>query len=244
MDLRHDPRRPETVLHGGGLCWRASTTAGSTPTTIRPPKPPYGRPRPERRARAATPLPTWGGPGRRARRPLASSAHLPTHQLPNHARTSLREWMTPPSSALPGACPGRIEARAVPGLWDVLRPVGPPSFSPTWARRSPRRASPSTRWGPTIARCGTRRSRPSAWRGLVAGAADAPGPGRRTAGDRRRTLPASPSDKPVASGAIGALDAQGVDVTRAPVTVGVMADGFRPHDHLLDGVTDSDKPVP
>lgn len=56
-------------------------------------------------------------------------------------------------------------------------------------------------------------------------------------------FPDPPSDNQWHLKAVGALDAQGVDVMRAPVTVGVMADGF---DHMitdLDGRVDFDKSV-
>ena len=56
-------------------------------------------------------------------------------------------------------------------------------------------------------------------------------------------FPDPPSDNQWHLKAVGALDAQGVDVMRAPVTVGVMADGF---DHMITdlyGRVDFDKSV-
>lgn len=79
----------------------------------------------------------------------------------------------------------------------------------------------------------------------VAGAADeaGAGPGADSPVIVGGLYPPPPSDNQWHLKAIGALDAQGVDVMRAPVTVGVMADGF---DHVitdLDGRVDFDKSV-
>lgn len=55
--------------------------------------------------------------------------------------------------------------------------------------------------------------------------------------------PNPPADNQWHLKAIGALDAQGVDVMRAPVTVGVMADGFDQMITDLDGRVDFDRSV-
>ena len=72
---------------------------------------------------------------------------------------------------------------------------------------------------------------------------DAPAPAGQSPVIVGGVFPDPPSDNQWHLKAIGALDAQGVDVMRAPVTVGVMADGF---DHMitdLDGRVDFDKSV-
>lgn len=79
----------------------------------------------------------------------------------------------------------------------------------------------------------------------VAGTADeaGAGPGADSPVIVGGLYPPPPSDNQWHLKAVGALDAQGVDVMRAPVTVGVMADGF---DHMitdLDGRVDFDKSV-
>ena len=79
----------------------------------------------------------------------------------------------------------------------------------------------------------------------VAGAADeaGAGPGADSPVIVGGLYPPPPSDTQWHLKAIGALDAQGVDVMRVPITVGVMADGF---DHMitdLAGRVDFDKSV-
>ena len=79
----------------------------------------------------------------------------------------------------------------------------------------------------------------------VPGAADeaGAGPGADSPVIVGGVFPDPPSDNQWHLKAVGALDAQGVDVMRAPVTVGVMADGF---DHMITdlyGRVDFDKSV-
>ena len=72
---------------------------------------------------------------------------------------------------------------------------------------------------------------------------DAPAPAGQSPVIVGGVYPDPPSDNQWHLKAVGALDAQGVDVMRAPVTVGVIADGF---DHMitdLDGRVDFDKSV-
>ena len=79
--------------------------------------------------------------------------------------------------------------------------------------------------------------------GPVVASGDAPAPAGQSPVIVGGVYPDPPSDNQWHLKAVGALDAQGVDVMRAPVTVGVMADGF---DHMitdLDGRVDFDKSV-
>ena len=79
--------------------------------------------------------------------------------------------------------------------------------------------------------------------GPAVASGDAPAPAGQSPVIVGGLYPTPPSDNQWHLKAIGALDAQGVDVMRAPVTVGVMADGF---DHVitdLDGRVDFDKSV-
>ena len=79
--------------------------------------------------------------------------------------------------------------------------------------------------------------------GPVVASGDTPAPAGQSPVIVGGVYPDPPSDNQWHLKAVGALDAQGVDVMRAPVTVGVMADGF---DHMitdLDGRVDFDKSV-
>ena len=79
--------------------------------------------------------------------------------------------------------------------------------------------------------------------GPVVASGDAPAPAGQSPVIVGGVYPDPPGDNQWHLKVVGALDAQGVDVMRAPVTVGVMADGF---DHMitdLDGRVDFDKSV-
>ena len=179
------------------------------------------------------------------------SPDLPTHQLPANYAVNLTvgaDEATFQRAAAKASSMGGLVLAQYPAFGTFFVQSGSPSFASdlgaalSEAGISFHSVGP-TRQAPVL---GNEAITPIGVEGNpVAGAADeaGAGPGADSPVIVGGLYPTPPSDNQWHLKAIGALDAQGVDVMRAPVTVGVMADGF---DHVitdLDGRVDFDKSV-
>nr|WP_296534106.1 S8 family serine peptidase [uncultured Actinomyces sp.] len=179
------------------------------------------------------------------------SPDLPTHQLPANYAVNLTagaDEATVQRAAAKASSLGALVLAQYPAFGTFFVQSGSPSFASdlgavlSEAGISFHSVGP-TRQAPVL---GNEAVMPVGAEGTpVPGAADeaGAGPGADSPVIVGGLYPPPPSDNQWHLKAIGALDAQGVDVMRAPVTVGVMADGF---DHMitdLDGRVDFDKSV-
>ena len=179
------------------------------------------------------------------------SPDLPTHQLPANYAVNLTagsDEATFQRAAAKASSLGGLVLAQYPAFGTFFVQSGSPSFASdlgaalSEAGISFHSVGP-TRQAPVL---GNEAIMPIGVEGNpVAGAADeaGAGPGADSPVIVGGLYPTPPSDNQWHLKAIGALDAQGVDVMRAPVTVGVMADGF---DHMITdlyGRVDFDKSV-
>ena len=166
------------------------------------------------------------------------SPDLPTHQLPANYAVNLTagaDEATFQSTVAKASSLGGLVLAQYPAFGTFFVQSGSPSFASdlgaalSEAGISFHSVGP-TRQAPVL---GNEAITPIGAEGNpVAGAADeaGAGPGADSSVIVGGLYPPPPSDNQWHLKAIGALDAQGVDVMRAPVTVGVMADGF---DHMI-----------
>ena len=179
------------------------------------------------------------------------SPDLPTHQLPANYAVNLTagaDEATLQRAAAKASSLGGLVLAQYPAFGTFFVQSGSPSFASdlgaalSEAGISFHSVGP-TRQAPVL---GNEAIMPIGVEGNpVAGTADeaGAGPGADSPVIVGGLYPTPPGDNQWHLKAVGALDAQGVDVMRAPVTVGVMADGF---DHMitdLDGRVDFDKSV-
>ena len=179
------------------------------------------------------------------------SPDLPTHQLPANYAVNLTagaDEATFQRAAAKASSMGGLVLAQYPAFGTFFVQSGSPSFASdlgaalSEAGISFHSVGP-TRQAPVL---GNETITPIGVEGNpVAGTVDeaGAGPGADSPVIVGGLYPTPPSDNQWHLKAIGVLDAQGVDVMRAPVTVGVMADGF---DHMitdLDGRVDFDKSV-
>ena len=180
------------------------------------------------------------------------SPDLPTHQLPANYAVNLTagaDEATLQRAAAKASSLGGLVLAQYPAFGTFFVQSGSPSFaSDLGAALSDAGISfhsvGPTRQAPVL---GNEAVMPVGTEGTpVAGAAmdeAGAGPGADSPVIVGGVFPDPPSDNQWHLKAVGALDAQGVDVMRAPVTVGVMADGF---DHMITdlyGRVDFDKSV-
>ena len=186
--------------------------------------------------------------------PVASgivSPDLPTHQLPANYAVNLTvgaDEATLQRAVAKASSLGGLVLEQYPAFGTFFVQSGSPSFASdlgaalSEAGISFHSVGP-TRQAPVL---GNEAVMPVGTEGTpVPGAADeaGAGPGADSPVIVGGLYPTPPSDNQWHLKAVGALDAQGVDVMRAPVTVGVMADGF---DHMITdlyGRVDFDKSV-